>query len=272
MVFTSTIGACSVLQVVTSRALGRPAYSPSRPAPPSPSPAHPSPAPPPVGSSCVAASNIVVSTNHATHGALHVNVVRDVVVHAERDARAISGTPTSPSRIDQVSITVRCNVVVVAEAERERDVATTTLVPCLEQGVEAVGAAAEVEAAGISAAPTASRVPFPGVLLQEAGSPPQAPHASSIPHLTLFILCILLLVLLAWRLLGDEAFAEAMNWQVMWTSMRAQVGSLVPVARGGAPMSRAAVPAARQSSARAAAEGRPPEPSVEAHPDSVGSV
>ncbi len=120
------------LQVVSISALGRPAFSPSHPVPPSPTPLHPFPAPLPVRSSCVAASKSVVSRVPATHGAMHVNVVRDVGVHAEREARVTSGTPTSPSRVDQVSVTVHRNVVVVAKAARDGSVATTTLTPCIE--------------------------------------------------------------------------------------------------------------------------------------------
>ncbi len=135
-----------------------------------------------------------------------------------------------------------------------------------------MGAAAEVEAAGRSAAPTASRVPLPDELLQEAGVTPQAPCASSVnDFLWLAIHLILLLVLLTWRLLGDDACAEAVTRQELKSaSMRVQVDSLVPTARDGAPMSRAAVPAARHSSARLAAKGCLPEPGVEAHPDVVG--
>jgi hypothetical protein len=106
------------------------------------------------------------------------------------------------------------NVVVVAEAARVLDVATTTLPPLHVLGVEAVGAAAKFEAASGSAASTASRAPFPGDLLLETGCTPQAPHASSMscgPRLA--ALCILLLVLLTLRLLGDEACAAAVKLQ-----------------------------------------------------------
>ncbi len=199
----------------TRRALGLPACPPSRPLPPRHPRPTPAPTSPSLGSSCVAAGSNDDSTSPATHGALCANVVWDVGVLAELDARQTSGTPTSPSRIGRISIAVQGKVVVVAEAARVLNDATTTLPPLLVLGVEAVGAAAEIEAAGVSAAPTASRGPIPGDQMQEADSPPQAPHASFMPFsLKLAAFCFLLLVLLSSRLLGDEACAEAVRLQV----------------------------------------------------------
>ncbi len=260
------------LHVETSCALGRPAFIFSHPVLPSPTPSPSTSAPAPLGSSRVAASYIVVKRSPATPDALIVNVVRDVGVHAEREARAVSGTPTSPSRIDHVAATVRRSVVVVAKAERKESVATTTLPPCVVHGVEAVGAAAEVEAAGESAAPTASRAPIPAHPAQEAAIPPQACRASSVNGgLSVAILLILLLLLLTWRILWEDAPAEAVKWQAnARASMWVQAGSLVPTARGGEPRSWAAVPAAQHRSVRRTAGGCLQVPCVEARPDLVG--
>ncbi len=260
------------LRVVSCRALGRPAFTPSPSVLPSPTPSPPSSSSAPLGSSSVAASSIVVSRSRATHDALPANDVRGVGVHAERDARAISGTPTTPSRIDDVADTVRRNVIVDAEAEQAGHVATTTLSPCRLHGVEAVGAAAEVDAAGDSGAPTASRAPFPAVLAQEADGPPQAPCASSVngflcPAIPLIVLLLLLLI---WRILWEEACAEAVSCQAMASaSVWVQVDSLVPTVRGEVLTSWAAVPAARHRSVRPAAEGCLSVSGMEAHADSV---